>query len=140
MEWTKEQRYRKMDDVAEQEIQELVNLVNQCQWRQTFHIQTVTGLLNDPNGFSYFNGEYHLFYQWFPLGPVHGLKYWYHTKSKDLVHWENVGIAIDHLAHMTVMVLIQEVLLNMMVSSILCIQEILATKIGTTSVSMFQPL
>lgn len=35
-----------------------------------------------------------MFYQWHPLGPVHGLKYWYHTKSKDLVHWENAGIGL----------------------------------------------
>jgi beta-fructofuranosidase len=95
MEWTKEQRYRKMDDVTEEEIQALANIVNQCPWRQSFHIQPVTGLLNDPNGFAYYNGEYHLFYQWFPLGPVHGLKHWYHTKSTDLVHWENVGMAIE---------------------------------------------
>lgn len=95
MEWTKEQRYRKMADVSEAEVQALSKLVNQCPWRQSFHIQPVTGLLNDPNGFSYYNGEYHLFYQWFPLGPVHGLKHWYHTKSKDLVHWENVGMAIE---------------------------------------------
>lgn len=95
MEWTKELRYRKMDDVKEEEIQALSKLVNQCPWRQSFHIQPVTGLLNDPNGFTHFNGEYHLFYQWFPLGPVHGLKHWYHTKSKDLVHWENVGMAIE---------------------------------------------
>ncbi|MFP5116200.1 glycoside hydrolase family 32 protein [Bacillaceae bacterium C204] len=95
MEWTIEQRYRSMDDVTEEEIQGLAKLVNQCPWRQTFHIQPPTGLLNDPNGFSYFNGEYHLFYQWFPLGPVHGLKHWYHTKSKDLVHWENVGVGIE---------------------------------------------
>lgn len=94
MEWTKEQRYRSMDDVTEEEIQGLAKLVNQCPWRQAFHIQPVTGLLNDPNGFSYFNGEYHLFYQWFPLGPVHGLKHWYHTKSTDLVHWEEVGMGI----------------------------------------------
>jgi len=95
MEWTKEQRYRKMEDVPEEEIQALAQLVNQCPWRQSFHIQPVTGLLNDPNGFAYYNGEYHLFYQWFPLGPVHGLKHWYHTKSNDLVHWENVGMAIE---------------------------------------------
>jgi beta-fructofuranosidase len=95
MEWTTEQRYRSMDDVTEEEIQALAKLVNQCPWRQSFHIQPLTGLLNDPNGFSYFNGEYHLFYQWFPLGPVHGLKHWYHTKSKDLVHWENVGMGIE---------------------------------------------
>lgn len=95
MEWTKEQRYRSMEDVTDEEIQGLARLVDKCPWRQTFHIQPVTGLLNDPNGFAYFNGEYHLFYQWFPLGPVHGLKHWYHTKSKDLVHWENVGLAIE---------------------------------------------
>ncbi|MBT2690847.1 sucrose-6-phosphate hydrolase [Bacillus sp. ISL-47] len=94
MEWTKEQRYRSMDDVTGEELAGLAELVNQCPWRQSFHIQPETGLLNDPNGFSYYNGEYHMFYQWFPLGPVHGLKHWYHTKSKDLVHWENVGMAI----------------------------------------------
>ncbi|MBM4764427.1 sucrose-6-phosphate hydrolase [Bacillus sp. B15-48] len=95
MEWTKEQRYRKLSEVTEEEIEGLAKIVNQCPWRQTFHIQPVTGLLNDPNGFAYYNGEYHLFYQWFPLGPVHGLKHWYHTKSKDLVHWENAGMAVE---------------------------------------------
>lgn len=94
MEWTREMRYRRLEDVSDETIETILNKVNSCQWRQTYHIQPPTGLLNDPNGFSYFNGEYHLFYQWFPLGPVHGLKYWYHTKSKDLVDWENVGVAI----------------------------------------------
>ncbi|MGG2066763.1 glycoside hydrolase family 32 protein [Bacillus sp. S14(2024)] len=95
MVWTREQRYRRIEEVSSEEIQKLQTRVNNCSWRQTFHIQPETGLLNDPNGFSYYNGEYHLFYQWFPLGPVHGLKYWYHTKSKDLVHWENAGIGIE---------------------------------------------
>ncbi|MDQ0198263.1 beta-fructofuranosidase [Neobacillus ginsengisoli] len=93
--WTKEQRYRHIEEVSQKELLKLRLKVSDCNWRQTFHIQPETGLLNDPNGFSYYNGEYHLFYQWFPLGPVHGLKYWYHTKSKDLVHWENVGIGIE---------------------------------------------
>ncbi|TWE05198.1 beta-fructofuranosidase [Neobacillus bataviensis] len=93
--WTKEQRYRRIEEASKEEILKLQSEVEGCQWRQTFHIQPETGLLNDPNGFSYYNGEYHLFYQWFPLGPVHGLKYWYHTKSKDLVHWENAGIGIE---------------------------------------------
>ncbi|KAA9016462.1 glycoside hydrolase family 32 protein [Niallia endozanthoxylica] len=94
MEWTKEARYRELEDVTKEELTALEKIVNECPWRQTYHIQPITGLLNDPNGFSYYNGEYHLFYQWFPLGPVHGLKHWYHTKSKDLVHWENIGVAI----------------------------------------------
>ncbi|TDL31270.1 sucrose-6-phosphate hydrolase [Jeotgalibacillus sp. S-D1] len=95
MEWTTEQRYRRLSDASEDEIKELKKQVDQSQWRQHFHIQPETGLLNDPNGFSYFNGEYHLFYQWFPLGPVHGMKHWYHVKSTDLVHWEQVGLAIE---------------------------------------------
>ncbi|MEH7117310.1 sucrose-6-phosphate hydrolase [Neobacillus vireti] len=93
--WTKEKRYRRIEEASEEELLKLQSKVRGCHWRQTFHIQPETGLLNDPNGFSYYNGEYHLFYQWFPLGPVHGLKYWYHTKSKDLVHWENAGIGIE---------------------------------------------
>ncbi|MGP7817163.1 glycoside hydrolase family 32 protein [Niallia sp. 01092] len=94
MEWTKEQRYRSLEDASEKEMAVLTETVNNCSWRQKYHIQPNTGLLNDPNGFAFFNGEYHLFYQWFPLGPVHGLKYWYHVKSTDLVHWEDAGIGI----------------------------------------------
>ncbi|MCZ4149389.1 sucrose-6-phosphate hydrolase, partial [Escherichia coli] len=58
------------------------------------HIQSQTGLLNDPNGFAFYQGYYHLFYQWFPLGTEHGMKYWYHVRSSDLVHWEDRGIGI----------------------------------------------
>jgi beta-fructofuranosidase (EC 3.2.1.26) len=52
-----------------------------------FHNQAVTGLMNDPNGFVWFDNRWHLFYQWCPWGAVHGLKYWYHVVSKDLVTW-----------------------------------------------------
>jgi beta-fructofuranosidase len=95
MNWTTEQRYRRLEEISQEEMYHMIQKVNQCPWRQTFHIQPNTGLLNDPNGFSYYNGEYHLFYQWFPLGPVHGLKYWYHTKSIDLIHWDNVGVGLE---------------------------------------------
>lgn len=95
MEWTREKRYRRFGEASVTEFEELKNKVEKCQWRQDFHIQPTTGLLNDPNGFCYYNGKYHLFYQWFPLGPVHGLKYWYHTTSKDLVHWQNHGVGIE---------------------------------------------
>lgn len=87
-------KYTRIEEVSQSEIDLLISRVNGCSWRQTFHVQPISGLLNDPNGFSFYNGEYHLFYQWHPLGPFHGLKYWYHTKSTDLVNWENVGIAI----------------------------------------------
>lgn len=90
-----ENKFRRIEEASQEEIDHLQGLVRSCPWRQVYHVQPVTGLLNDPNGFSFFNGEYHLFYQWHPLGPVHGLKYWYHTKSRDLVHWEDVGIGLS---------------------------------------------
>lgn len=93
-EWTREERYRKITDATEEELVQIKNKVELCPYRQRFHIQPNIGLLNDPNGFSYFNGEYHLFYQWFPLGPVHGLKHWYHVSSKDLINWKDCGVAI----------------------------------------------
>ncbi|MDV2684083.1 sucrose-6-phosphate hydrolase [Alkalihalophilus lindianensis] len=95
MTWSREERYRKYRDVSEKERMLLKKKVNACPWRQSFHIQPPTGLLNDPNGFAYFNGEYHLFYQWFPHGPVHGLKHWYHVTSTDMVNWQNKGLAIE---------------------------------------------
>src|SRR5690554_3024755 len=57
-------------------------------WRNQFHIQPPKGLLNDPNGLIYHDGLYHVFYQWHPDAPTHGLKYWNHVTSKDLVHWK----------------------------------------------------
>lgn len=93
-EWTREQRYRLYEDYSDKEIIRLEEVVAQSAYRQNYHIQPKTGLLNDPNGFSFFNGRYHLFYQWFPMGPVHGVKYWYHLTSVDLVHWQDEGVGL----------------------------------------------
>ncbi|OIN68308.1 sucrose-6-phosphate hydrolase [Exiguobacterium sp. KRL4] len=92
--WTREARYRPLSDLAPEVYQLMKEEVRTSPWRFSFHIQPPTGLLNDPNGFVYHDGTYHLFYQWFPLGPVHGLKYWYHLTSKDLVHWFDEGAAL----------------------------------------------
>lgn len=95
MEWTTAARYRPYSEMTTKEEERLIQSVENSPWRQKFHIQPRTGLLNDPNGFSYYNGEYHLFYQWFPYGAVHGLKHWYHTSSTDLVNWKNNGVGIE---------------------------------------------
>ena len=95
MKMTREQLYRRIEQAESGEIAALEAKIAVCPWRQSYHIQPVTGLLNDPNGFSFYEGYYHLFYQWFPLGTEHGMKYWYHTRSTNLANWENVGIAIE---------------------------------------------
>lgn len=94
MEWNRALRYKKFDDWSEQEKIDIIDRVQQSPWRMDVHIQPKSGLLNDPNGFSYYNDQWHLFYQSYPMGPVHGLKAWYHLTSKDLTHWKENGLAM----------------------------------------------
>ncbi len=67
--------------------------VNQ-QYRNHYHLMGETGWINDPNGFVYYQGEYHLFYQYYPYDSVWGPMHWGHAKSKDLVHWEPLPVAL----------------------------------------------
>ena len=90
--WTKEERYRYLKDP--QELLALYQAISASPYRQTFHNQAVTGLMNDPNGFVWHDNKWHLFYQWCPWGAVHGLKHWYHIVSKDLVTWKNLGVCL----------------------------------------------
>ncbi|RPA61263.1 sucrose-6-phosphate hydrolase [Aerococcus agrisoli] len=88
-------RYRAYADWSPSYLAELNALADQSPWRNQFHIEPKTGLLNDPNGFSYFNGQWHLFYQYYPFGPVHGLKSWNHLVSEDLIHWQALGLGLE---------------------------------------------
>lgn len=63
-------------------------------FRPDWHISPPQGLLNDPNGFIYHQGKYHLFYQWYPYDCVHKDKYWAHLTSKDLVNWQWQPVAL----------------------------------------------
>ncbi|MGX7025015.1 sucrose-6-phosphate hydrolase [Vagococcus hydrophili] len=94
-EWTRELRYQPYDSWHTDYTQQLKNTVKKAPWRLDYHVQPNTGLLNDPNGFSYFNNKWHLFYQYYPFGPVHGLKSWYHLTSDNLIDWVNEGVAIE---------------------------------------------
>lgn len=63
-------------------------------YKQNIHIEPKKGWLNDPNGLIYFKGFYHIFYQ-YSYEVNGGLKYWYHEKSKDLIHFEDLGIFLE---------------------------------------------
>lgn len=58
------------------------------------HVKAPNCWINDPNGFIYYKGLYHLFYQCFPYSTQWGRMHWGHAVSKDLIHWEHKGIAL----------------------------------------------
>lgn len=63
-------------------------------WRLKFHIMPPVGWLNDPNGLSYFNGFYNIFFQYSPFEVNGGLKFWGYYKSPNLIDYKYEGIAI----------------------------------------------
>lgn len=62
--------------------------------RPQFHFSPEGNWMNDPNGMVYYEGEYHLFYQYYPEATVWGPMHWGHAVSNDLVRWEHLPIAL----------------------------------------------
>jgi fructan beta-fructosidase len=64
------------------------------QYRPQFHFSPEAGWMNDPNGLVYYEGEYHVFYQFYPDSNLWGPMHWGHAVSTDLVHWQHLPVAL----------------------------------------------
>ncbi len=85
-----------MSDILEQTRRYEFSEGRKVPWeaRPAFHLSAAVGWLNDPNGFSHYNGAYHLFYQSNPYDTRWGRIHWSHARSDDLLHWEYLPTAL----------------------------------------------
>jgi beta-fructofuranosidase len=62
--------------------------------RPQFHLLPAKNWMNDPNGPIFWNGLYHMFFQYNPNAAVWGDMHWNHAVSEDMIHWRHLPIAL----------------------------------------------
>lgn len=96
----KEEVYMIMDAILSEQLKKAIayetekeELIPQ-ENRPDFHVTPPVGWINDPNGFSFFQGEYHLFFQYHPYSTQWGPMHWGHVKTKDFITWKRLPCAL----------------------------------------------
>lgn len=64
-------------------------------YRPNYHFTAPEHWMNEPHAPIYYNGKYHLFYQFNPAGPFWHQIHWGHATSDDMIHWEDSPIALS---------------------------------------------
>jgi beta-fructofuranosidase len=62
--------------------------------RPQYHLLPAANWMNDPNGPIFWNGNYHMFYQYNPGGAEWGAMHWGHAISPDMIHWRHLPVAL----------------------------------------------
>ena len=62
--------------------------------RPQYHLLPPANWMNDPNAPIYWNGSYHMFYQYNPNAAIWGDMHWGHAVSPDMVHWHHLPVAL----------------------------------------------
>ena len=75
-------------------IAENADKISKSAYRHTYHAMPPVGWMNDPNGFGYAFGKYHLFYQFHPYSAAWGPMHWGHYTSSDFIKWELMPTAL----------------------------------------------
>ncbi len=62
--------------------------------KPAWHYRPEKNWINDPNGLVHYKGWYHMFYQYNPHGDEWDDIHWGHARSRDLLTWETLPIAL----------------------------------------------
>jgi len=87
-----EQEAQLKDNPLLQRFAKSREMMSRDPYRPGYHYVNPEGELNDPNGFCYWQGRWHLFYQAYP--PEDPRQHWGHAVSGDLIHWKDLPYAI----------------------------------------------
>lgn len=88
------ERYRKVSASDTAELIDAHYRTHTSLWYPQYHIGPISGNLASISNIQFYHGNWHVYYEVYPFESVYGANLWYHVISKDLVVFENEGIAI----------------------------------------------